>query len=55
MAFARSSRRVDGELRDGGGTGVLSSKALDGELGTSGDGEHMGCIGVGPKGHMIHA
>jgi hypothetical protein len=35
---------------DGGGTGVLSSEALDGELGTSSDGECMGCIGVGLKG-----
>jgi hypothetical protein len=29
---------------------VLSSEASDGELGTSNDGERMGCIGVGPKG-----
>jgi len=29
---------------------VLSSEASDGELGTSSDGECMGCIGVGPKG-----
>jgi hypothetical protein len=29
---------------------VLSSEASDGELGTSSDGERMGCIGVGPKG-----
>jgi len=35
---------------DGGGTGVLSSEASDGELGISNDGECMGCIGVGQKG-----
>jgi hypothetical protein len=35
---------------EGGGTGVLSSEASDGELGTSGDGERIGCIGAGPKG-----
>jgi hypothetical protein len=35
---------------EGGGTGVLSSEASDGELGTSNDGERMGCIGAGPKG-----
>jgi len=29
---------------------VLSSEASDGELGTSNDGEHIGCIGAGPKG-----
>jgi hypothetical protein len=35
---------------EGNGTGVLSSEASDGELGTSNDGECMGCIGAGPKG-----
>jgi len=29
---------------------VHSSEASDGELGTSSDGERMGCIGVGLKG-----